>query len=172
MESGQAEYLHEILETAVSAFDHTCVFSAEEQESYLQKAEEDVERRKNTVQRLREEFDSQSGYRIEIDSIQTPLRLVMFFADRTEALSQRELLHEFLLMLRNDRGAVTVRELMSVTENDGSTGVEKLTVAGITEKPLIENIEGKIKITAKGFHAEFSEAEVEERQNMIRIRLR
>ncbi len=172
MESGQTEYLHEILEMAVSAFDHTCVFSDEEQESFLQKAKEDVRERKNTVQRLREEFDSQPGYRIEIVSFQTPLGLVMFFADRTETLSQRELLHEFLLMLRNDRGAVTVRELMSITENDGSTGVEKLAVAGISEEPLIENIEGKIKITAKGFHAEFSGAEVEEHQNMIRIRLR
>jgi len=169
MESGQAEYLHEILETTASSSNHTCVFSDEEQESYFQKAKEAVEDRRNTVQRLRKEFDSQQGYRIEIVSFKTPLNLVMFFADRTEALSQRELLHRFLLMLRNDNGAITVRELRSITENDGSTGVEKLTIGGITEKPLIENIEGKIKITAKGFHAEFSEAEVKEHRNGIRI---
>jgi len=169
MESGKAEYLHEILETTVPSSDHTFVFSDEEQKSFLQKAKEDIEDRRKTVERLRKEFESQPGYRIEIASFKTPLGLVMFFADRTEALSQRELLHGFLLVLRNDIGAITVRELLSLTENNGSTGVEKLTVAGITEKPVIENIEGKIKITAKGFHAEFSEAEVEEHQNGIRI---
>jgi hypothetical protein len=169
MESGQAEYLHEILETTASSSNHTYMFSDEEQKSFLQKAKEAVEDRGNTVQRLRKEFDSQQGYRIEIVSFKTPLNLVMFFADRTEALSQRELLHRFLLMLRNDKCVITVRELMSITENDGSTGVEKLTVAGITEKPLIENIESKIKITAKGFHTEFSKADLEEGQNGIRI---
>jgi hypothetical protein len=172
MESGQAEFLHEILKTTVSSSDHTCGFSDEEQESFSQKAKEDVENRGHTVQRLRKEFGSQPGYRIEFVSSKTPLGLLMFFADRTEALSQRELLHSFLLMLRNENGSLSVRDLMSITENDSSTGVVKLTVVGIIEKPVIENIEGKIKVTAKGFQAEFNEAEVEERQNVIKIVLR
>lgn len=172
MESGEAEYLHEILKTTVSSTDHTCGFSDEEQESFLQKAKEDVENRGQTVQRLRKEFGSQPGYRIEFVSPKTPLGVLMFFANRTEALSQRELLHSFLLMLRNENGSLSVRDLMSITENDSSIGVVKLTVAGIIEKPVIENIEGKIKVTAKGFQAEFNKAEVEECQNLIKIVLR
>jgi hypothetical protein len=169
MESGRADYLHEILGAAVSSSDMTYVFSDKQQESFFQRAKEDIENRKIVVRDLRKEFDSLSGYRVDITSKGSPLRLQMFFADRTEALSQRELLHVSLLMLRNEKGSVSVRGLKSITENDGSTRVVKLTVSGIDEKPVIENRGDKISVSAEGFQAEFSNAEVSERKNVISI---
>jgi hypothetical protein len=169
METGQVEYLHEILETTVSSSYQTYMFPDERKESFFQEAKKEVGNRKVTVQRLRKEFDSQPGYRIEIVTENVPLRLQMFFADRTEALSQRELLHRFLLVLRNEKGSVSVRNLMSITENDGSARAVKLTVAGIKEKPVFEKIGDKIRITAKGFQAEFSDAGVKEGHNVIEI---
>jgi hypothetical protein len=169
MESGRTDYLHEILEANVSSSDVTYAFSDRQQESFFQRAKGDVENRKIIVQDLRKEFDSLSGYRIEIVAKGSPLRLQMFFADRTEALSQKELLHLFLLMLRNENGSVSVRGLKSVTENDGSTRVVKLTVSGIDDKPVIENRGDKISVTIEGFQAEFSKAEVTERKNVISI---
>jgi hypothetical protein len=169
MESGRTDYLHEILEANVSSSDVTYAFSDRQQESFFQRAKGDVENRKIVVQDLRKEFDSLSGYRIEIVAKGSPLRLQMFFADRTEALSQKELLHLFLLMLRNENGSVSVRGLKSVTENDGSTRVVKLTVSGIDDKPVIENRGDKISVTSGGFQAEFSKAEVTERKNVISI---
>ena len=169
VESGDTEYLHEILESALSSSDPTCQFSASEQESFFQKARDAVANRKSVVQRLREEFESQPGYRIEIVSDSSPLRLRMFFADRTEALSQRELLHMSLLMLQNEKGVVSIRDLKGITENNGSAQVVRLTVTGMEDKPIIERIEGKVKVTAKGFQAEFTGAEVQEQQNVIKI---
>ncbi len=169
MESDEMEYLHEILESALSSSDQTYLFSDSDQESFFQKAREAVANRKGIVQKLREEFESQSGYRVEIVAERSPLRLRMFFADRTEALTRKELLHMSLLMLQGDKGSVSIRDLKSITENDGSIQVVKLTVAGIEEKPMIERIEGKIMVTAKGFQAEFTNAEVQERQNSIKI---
>lgn len=169
MESGQAEYLHEILETTLSSSNTAYIFSDSEQESFFRKAKEDVASRKGIIQKLREEFESQPGYRIEIVSESSPLGLRMFFADRTEALAQRELLHLSLLMLRNEKGFVSIRDLKSITENDGSTQVVKLTVTGIEGKPVIEKTEDRVKITAKGFQAEFTNPEVKEQQNVIKI---
>lgn len=169
MESGQAEYLHEILESALSSLDSTSLFSDSEQESFFLKAKEDIANREGIVQKLREEFESQPGFRIEIVSESSPLRLRMFFADRTEALTQGELLHMSLLMLQNDKGFVSIRDLKSITENDGSTQVVRLTVTGIEDKPVIERTEDRVKVTAKGFQAEFSNPEVKEQQNVIKI---
>jgi hypothetical protein len=169
MESGQEEYLHAILEMTLPPSNPEYEFSDSEQESFFQKAKEDVAKRKTIVQKLREEFESQPGYRIEIESAGLPLRLLMFFADRTEALSNRELLHMSLLMLRNEKGSVYIRNLKSITENDGSTRVVKLIVAGIDERPTIERMEDKVKVTASGFQAEFKKIKVKELQNMIKI---
>jgi len=169
MESGQTEYLHEILETTLSSSNPAYIFSDSEQKSLFQKSNEDIANRKGIVQKLREEFESQPGYRIEIVSESSPLRLRMFFADRTEALTQRELLHMSLLMLRNEKGSVSIRDLRSITENDGSTRVVKLKVTGIEDRPIIERTEDKIKVTAEGFLGEFTSAEVKEQQNVIKI---
>jgi len=169
MESGQEEYLHEILETTLPPSNPNYEFSDSEQETFFQKAKEDVAKRKTIVQKLREEFESQPGYRIEIVSAGSPLRLRMFFADRTEALSKRELLHMSLLMLRNEKGSVYVRDLKSITENDGSTRVVKLIVTGIDDRPTIERMEDKVKVTTSGFQAEFVKFKVKERQNVIKI---
>jgi hypothetical protein len=169
MESGETEYLHEILETTLPSSDPASLFSGSDQEYFFQKAREAVSNRKGVVQKLREEFESQPGYRIEIESDSSPLRLLMFFADRTEALTQKELLHLSLLMLRNEKGFVSIRDLKSITKNDGSTQVVKLTVTGIEDKPDIEKTEDRVKITAKGFQAEFTNSEVKEQQNVIKI---
>ena len=169
MESGKMEYLHEILETTPSSSDPNYKFSDDERESFFRKAREAIAKRKGIVQRLREEFESQSGFRIEIVSESTLLRLRMFFADRTEALSQKELLHTSLLMLQNEKGSVSISDLQSVTENDGSSQVVRLTVTGIEDKPIIERTEDKIKVTSKGFVGEFTSAEVKEQQNVIKI---
>ena len=93
----------------------------------------------------------------------------MFFADRTEALSEKELLHYSLVILRNEKGSVTVRNLMSITENDGSTGVLKFKISGIKEKPVIEQNVDRIKVTAEGFQAEFSGVQIEERDDGVKI---
>jgi hypothetical protein len=169
MESGRAEYLHEILETTFPPSNLGYEFSEREQESFFQKTKEDLTKRKTIVQKLRQEFESQPGYRIEIVSAGSPLRLLMFFADRTEALSKRELLHTSLLMLRNEKGSVYVRNLKSITENDGSTRVVKLIVTGIDDRPTIERTEDKVKVTATGFKAEFIKIKVKEIQNVIKI---
>jgi len=94
---------------------------------------------------------------------------LLFFADRTEALSDKELLHYSLVMLRNDKGSVMVRNLMNITENNGSTGVIKFKIAGIKEKPVIKKSDDKIKVTAEGFQAEFSGAQMEEGENGVKI---
>ena len=169
MESGQAEYLHNILGKALLPSDPTFAFSEEERGFFFEKAKEEVENRKAEVRRLEKEFDSQPGFRVEVVAENNPLGLRMFFADRTEALSERKLLHYFLLMLRNEKGSISIRDLKSITQSDGSTNVTKLTIAGIAEKPVIENREGKIKMSAKGIQAEFSGAEVRESPNAIKI---
>ncbi|MBN2246081.1 MAG: hypothetical protein JW755_09580, partial [Candidatus Aminicenantes bacterium] len=92
-----------------------------------------------------------------------------FFADRTEALSDKELLHYSLVMLRNEKGSVMVRNLMSITENNGSTGVIKFKISGINEKPVIEKKDDRIKVTAEGFQAEFSGAQIEEGEDGMKI---
>ena len=169
MESGQAEYLHDILEKALLPPEPMFVFTAEEREFFFEKAKEEVENRKAEIRRLEKEFDSQPGFRIEVVAENNPLRLRMFFADRTEALSEGKLLHYSLLMCRNEKGSISIRDLKSITQSDGSTNVIGLTIAGIAEKPVIENRDGKIKVSAKGIQAEFSGAEVRESPNAIKI---
>lgn len=169
IESGEIQYLHEFLRTIAHSSDRECEFSNREQELYFKKAKNDVENRKSTVQKLQEEFNSLSGYQIQIITSKEPLRLLMFFADRTEALSEKKLLHSSLVMLRNEKGSVTVRNLMSITENNGSTGVINFKISGIQEKPVIEKNDVRIKVTAKGFQAEFSGAEIEESENGLKI---
>lgn len=167
--AGKEEYLHEIVETTLSSSDPSFLFSDSERESFFQKAKEDVTSRKGIVQKLRDEFESQPGYRIEIVAESLPLGLRIFFADRTEALTQKELLHISLLILRNEKGFVSIRDLKSITENDGSTHVVRLTVTGIEDKPIIERTEDKIKVRTEGFLGEFTSAEVQEQQNVIKI---
>jgi hypothetical protein len=169
MELGQAEYLHEILGKALLPSGHTFMFTEEEQESFFKMAKEEVENRGTAVRKLIREFDLQPGFRIEIAAENNPLRLRMFFADRTDILSERELLHHFLLMLANEKGFISIRDLKSITKNDGSSNVTGLTIAGITEKPVIENIDGKIKVSAKGIQAEFSGVEVRESPYAVKI---
>jgi hypothetical protein len=169
MESGQAEYLHDILEKALSPPEPMFAFTAEEREVFFEKAKEEVENRRAETRALKMEFDSQPGFRIEIVAENNPLRLRMFFADRTEALSERKLLHHSLLMVGNERASISIRNLKSITQSDGSTNVIGLTIAGIAEKPVIENRDGKIKVSAKGIQAEFSGAEVRESPNAIKI---
>ena len=169
LESGEIQYLHELLRKIAGSSDQKCEFSDKEQELYFKKAKNDVENRKSTVQKLQKEFNSLPGYQIHITASKEPLRLLMFFADRTEALSEKELLHSSLVMLRNEKGSVTVRDLMSITENNGSTGVIKFKTSGIKEKPVIEKNDVGIKVTAKGFQAEFSGAKIEEWENGVKI---
>ena len=169
LESGEIQYLHELLRKIAGSSDQKCEFSDKEQELYFKKAKNDVENRKSTVQKLQKEFNSLPGYQIHITASKEPLRLQMFFADRTEALSEKELLHSSLVMLRNEKGSVTVRDLMSITENNGSTGVIKFKTSGITEKPVIDKNDVGIKVTAKGFQAEFSGAKIEEWEDGVKI---
>ncbi|MBN1273061.1 MAG: hypothetical protein JXB26_12395 [Candidatus Aminicenantes bacterium] len=169
IESGEVQYLHELLRKIARTSDRECEFSDREQELFFKEAKNDVENRKSTVQKLQKEFNSLAGYQIQIIASQEPLRLLMFFADRTEALSEKELLHSSIVMLRNEKASVTVRGLMSITENNGSTGVIKFRTSGIKEKPVIEKNDGRIKVTAKGFQAEFSSAKIEEWENGLKI---
>jgi len=169
MESGEFQHLHELLGKIAHASDGNCMFSKEEQELFYSEAKNDVENRKSTVQKLQQEFNSFPGFMIQITTSKEPLRLLMFFADRTEALSEKELLHYSLVMLRNEKGSVMVRNLMSITENNGSTGVISFKISGINEKPVIEKNDDRIKVTAKGFQAEFSGAQIEEGEDGMKI---
>jgi hypothetical protein len=169
MESGQAEYLHDILEKTLSPSEPTFALTEEEREFFFEKAKEEVENRRAEIRVLKMELDSQPGFRIEVVAENNPLRLRMFFADRTEALSEGELLHHSLLMVGNEKASISIRNLKSITQSDGSTNVTGLTIAGIAEKPVIENRDGKIKVSAKGIQAEFSGVEVRESPNAIKI---
>jgi len=169
MESGEVQYLHELLGKIAYRSDGKFQFSNKEQELYFKKAKNDVENRISTVEKLQKEFYSLPGYQIQITASEEPLRLLMFFADRTETLSEKELLHYSLVMLRNEKGSVTVRNLMSITENNGSSGVLKFKISGIKEKPVIEKNDDTIKVTAEGFQAEFSGARIEEWENGVKI---
>jgi len=117
MESGQTQYLHELLKKIAHSSVQICEFSEAEQEIIFQKAQDS------------------------------------------------------LVMLRNEKGSVTVRDLMSITSNNGLTGVLKFTIAGIKEIPLIEKKEDRIKVTTKGFQAEFKGAQIVESKNVIKIML-
>jgi len=169
MESGEVQYLHELLGKIADTSEGECTFSKAAQELYFNKAINDVENRKSTVQKLQQEFNSFPGYQIQISASEEPLRLLMFFADRTEALSEKELLHYSLVILRNEKGSVTVRNLMSITENNGSTGVISFKISGIKEKPVIEKNDDRIKVMAEGFQAEFSGAQIEEGDYGVKI---
>ena len=169
MESGEVQYLHELLGKIADTSEGECTFSKAAQELYFNKAINDVENRKSTVQKLQQEFNSFPGYQIQISASEEPLRLLMFFADRTEALSEKELLHYSLVILRNEKGSVTVRNLMSITENNGSTSVISFKISGIQDKPVIEKNDDRIKVMAEGFQAEFSGAQIEEGEDGMKI---
>jgi hypothetical protein len=100
-----------------------------------------------------------------------PLGLVMFFADMTDALSERELLHRRLLMLRHPRGQLRVRGIDCLTESDGATGVVKLTIAGLEERPEFDDGTGEFSLSRSGLTIDLEQVSITEQGNIITVYL-
>jgi len=169
METGEFQYLHEGLAGLVSKNVRAQRFGNKEIQQFRERADEDITRRFDKRQSMKADFFAQSGYRLEIVPQKEPLRLVMFFADMTDALDERELLHRRLLILDHQSGQIRVRDLLCLTESDGSTGVVKLTIAGLTEKPNFDDSTQKLSIKGAELNAEFEPVSIKEDGQTISV---
>jgi hypothetical protein len=171
MEAGEFDYLHEAFADLVSQRRQTRRFGDAEIGQFMESAEKDLIARSKEVESIREEFFAQPGYRLEIVSHEEPMRLVMFFAHMTDALNERELLHERLLTLRHQKGQIRVRDLPCLTESDGATGVVKLTITGLPERPDFDDAARKLSINGSDLNAEFEPVSIKEAGMVITVYL-
>jgi hypothetical protein len=176
MESGQAGSLDSLLHSKLQFVTASCAFSDLQESAMLSRARTDVSELKTKRQRLKNDFARAEGWQIVVSaSPQRPLSFQGFDPLNITVLSSTEVLHSRFLKLGGDDGSVRILDHGSLTEGAGShplfNGARKVTIAGITDKPVVKENGGSILVTAAGVRAEFRHALVRIDQKRIIVEL-
>ncbi len=137
----------------------------------LRRAKSDIHKRERRMEIMRRDFESQSGWRIEVDATRRPLRLTMFQPGLVEALNEREMLHKRWLALANDVCTLEVTWRECLTKRADRTHILGVIIPGLQERPQTVTKDGKRVIRAPGVAMTLSSADIREEGRTIFIKI-
>lgn len=161
METGEAKYLDELLAGTLppEPADRTC-FEPAEVDACTRQAETDYRAQEAWRAETRAGLDTAPGWQVEVRAAARPLRLVMFDPFHMDALGEREMLHTRWLKLTGG-ATLEITDRSCMTFRDESWQITTLLVAGLPEKPTMENRADGVWLEAAGLTGEFRSARVE-----------
>lgn len=138
-------------------------FSAAEESGARARAAADVKAMAGRRATLRREFLETRGWTLVLETAD-PVFPQGFDPWNLERVSASEVLHTRWLKLGNAAGSVEILDGKCLTEGSGKhplfEGVRRATVTGISAEPRVEEIPGRMKISADGLTLEFRGARV------------
>ena len=183
LEENDEQHLDTLLRGALEARQGptgACAFRAAESEEIERAAREDAAALVARRDERRQAFDANEGWRVVVEAATgRPLRSQGFDPLNIEHVDGG-LLHTRFLRLGNETGELTAMDgadadIEALTEAAGAhplfDGVARVTVAGIAERPVVEDDGERIVLQAPGFTASFRDAEVEVRDGVVVVRL-
>ena len=124
--------------------------------------------------RRRAEFEDREGWSIEVVCAEErPLSLKNFDPWNTKPIDERLVLHTRWIVLENGADRLEVLDAAALTEGAGedplSGGVARVLVTGLAEEPRVEDVAGKLKVSAAGFSGEWQKARLARDGQRLRI---
>ncbi|MEP7347331.1 MAG: hypothetical protein ABI877_18820 [Gemmatimonadaceae bacterium] len=170
--------LHGMLKAAIAksrSHTGTCDFRAADRAQALATANHDIAEQRAQLAAQRDEFANRAGWSIVVDASAQPLNLAGFDPLNVARLSPSEVLHRRYVKLANDAGEFESMTQEAMTESAGShpifSGVRRVSVAGLTEAPAVDETGGSVEIRVGQLHLKFRGAAVERDGQRITIRL-
>lgn len=152
-----------------------CGFTPAERAQVASAAAVDVEQLRTRRAERRQGLLGQSGWRVVIAAIDSPLFPQEFDPLNVHMVAPGEIVHSRYIRLGNATGTVEVFGRSSLTEAAGAhplfNGVRALTVSGLTSAPAMTESGGAISIKADGLTAEFRGAAVQIDGDTLTVRL-
>jgi hypothetical protein len=162
LEKDDALSLDALLRRAVAGM-RPAEFSAAEESVARSRAAADVEAMGARRATLRHEFLETPGWTLVLETAD-PVFPQGFDPWNLERVSPSEVLHLRWLKLGNAAGSVEILDRKCLTEGSGRhplfEGVRRATVTGLAAEPRVEEIPGRVKISADGLTLEFRGARV------------
>jgi hypothetical protein len=162
LEKDDALSLDALLLRAVAGI-HPAEFSAAEEFETRSRAASDVEAMSARRANLRREFLDTAGWTLVLETAD-PVFPQGFDPWNLVRVSASEVLHTRWLKLGNAAGSVEILDHKCLTEGSGKhplfEGVRHATVTGLAAEPRVEEIPGRVKISADGLTLEFRGARV------------
>ena len=170
MEAGRFPYLARHL-AQVCEGASTVEFPGGEADLIRAKAHRDFLTWKAEGQALKSEIENRPGHQVIVDAGERPLRLSMFLATHTRALTSGELLHRRLLAVRNEMGSVRIRRRDCVTSASNARLIERILIPGLESSPVLRRSGGAVSFEIDGVALTFESATVSQTERSTVIRL-
>jgi hypothetical protein len=162
LEANDDTSLDALLRRAVAGM-RPAEFSAAEESGARARAAADVKAMAARRATLRREFLETPGWTLVLETAD-PVFPQGFDPWNLERVSPSEVLHMRWLKLGNAAGSVEILDRKCLTEGSGKhplfEGVRRATVTGLAAEPRVEEIPGRVKISADGLTLEFRGARV------------
>jgi len=184
LEEDDAQHLDALLRAALDARTSDagrCGFGAGEAAEIERAAREDAAAMVARRAERRREFDARAGWRVVIEAASARPLWPQGFDPLNVEHVDGGLLHTRFLRLGNDAGELSAvdeadADVEALTEAAGAhplfNGVARVTIAGLTSKPEVDDDGERVTLRAPGFTASFRDADVEVRERVLVIRLR
>jgi hypothetical protein len=157
LEANDDTSLDALLRRAVAGM-RPAEFSAAEESGARARAAADVKAMAARRAALRREFLETPGWTLVLETAD-PVFPQGFDPWNLERVSPSEVLHLRWLKLGNAAGSVEILDRKCLTEGSGKhplfEGVRRATVTGLAAEPRVEEIPGRVKISAGGLNLEF-----------------
>lgn len=125
--------------------------------------------------RSRAAFHAAPGWRIVVETESAPLFPQSFDPLNVARLTPSDVLHSRFIRVGNAAGSIEVFGQKSITEGIGShpmfSGIRRLTVAGLSEEPVVGDSAGSVTIRAPGINAVFKAATIQRGEKVIGLKL-
>ncbi|MDQ3520607.1 MAG: hypothetical protein M3466_19665 [Gemmatimonadota bacterium] len=125
--------------------------------------------------RSRAAFHAAPGWRIVVETESAPLFPRSFDTLNVARLTPSDVLHSRFIRVGNAAGSIEVFGQKSITEGIGShpmfSGIRRLTVAGLSEEPVVGDSAGSVTIRAPGINAVFKAATIQRGEKVIGLKL-
>jgi hypothetical protein len=165
MERGEAQTLDQLLTVAIANAPSNCNFTDAERAEAQQLATADAAAIRASRATRRAEFLARAGWRVVVTMKSSVLWPQRFDPLNVHLVALGEILHTRHVKLGNEQSHIEILDHPALTAAAGAhplfNGVKRVTVTGLGEKPVIEEKDGIITITAKPLTARLIAADVE-----------
>jgi hypothetical protein len=163
LDSGRGRFLDQILERRLAGT-KPCDFYAPEKRAALQRAQNDVGQLQHQREQALRDFHALPGWRVVVESQEAGFQSQGFDPLNVTLVGNGLVLHRRYLKAGGNGATLEMVDGRALTEAAGAhpmfSGIRRLTIAGLTAVPSINEKGGGVSLTAPGLKAEFPKASV------------
>ena len=163
LDSGRGRFLDQVLERRLAG-SKPCEFYAPEKRAALQRAQNDVGQLQRQREQALREFHALPGWRVVVESKEAGFGSQGFDPLNVTLVGNGLVLHRRYLKAGGKGATLEMIEGRALTEAAGThpmfSGIRRLTIAGLTAAPSIDEKDGSVSLSAPGLKADFPKASI------------